>query len=175
MTRIGAVCLLVASAVLVVHAGEPARTAAVKKLATELADATRKGDYDRVIDHTHDAIVKDLGGREKAISGIETLMKSLMAKGVTLKGYQVGDPGKFYTEGGNTFVVVPTVMELGFPGGKAVSKSYLLGISTDGGKTWKFADGAGMADRANRERVLPKLPAELQLPALEPPVITKDK
>ena len=59
-------------------------------------------------------------------------------------------------------------------GGKAVSKSYLLGISSDGGKTWKFADGAGLDKKESRDKTLPKLPAELQLPMIEPPAITKD-
>jgi hypothetical protein len=99
----------------------------------------------------------------------------LKAQGIAFKSYNVGDPGEFMSEGNNTFVIVPTVLELTFTGGKAIGKSYLLGISSDEGKTWKFGDGAGLAKKESRDRILPKLPAKLKLPAIEQPEITKDK
>ena len=51
-------------------------------------------------------------------------------------------PGDFYTEGDNTFVIVPETVEIQLPKDKMEVKSYLLGISADDGKTWKFLDGA---------------------------------
>jgi hypothetical protein len=84
-------------------------------------------------------------------------------------------PGEFLTEGDYTFVVVPTKLDMTIPCGKAVAKSYLLGISPDGGKTWKFVDGSGMENKEFREKGLPKLPAKLKLPVKEMPEITKDK
>ena len=154
-------------------AQEPSK-AAVKKLADEVGTATIKGDYAKIIDVTHEGIVKKLGGREEGVKIIEKGMKELVAKGFTFTKYTVSDPGNFHTEGANTFVVVPSVLEMKSPTGKVLAKSYLLGISPDGGKTWKFADGAGMANKELRESMLPKMPAALKLPDPQPPEIVKD-
>lgn len=167
------VCFLVLG--LAVQAGDAPSSAVVKRLAQELGTATMRGDYAKVIDGTYDRIVEELGGREKAIKVIETGMRKLRAKGITFKAYKVGDPGEFHREGNNTFVVVPTVLEMSAPGNKLIGKSYLLGISGDGGKTWKFADGAGMDRKEVREKVLPKLPAKLKLPAKEAPKVVSEK
>jgi len=159
-----------------VGAEETPRSGAVKKLAQELGASTLKGDFGKVIDHTYPTLVKEIGGREKAIQATEALMKQMNAKGITIKAYTVGDPGEFLTEGGNTFVVIPTSMEMAFPGGKVKAKSYLLGISSDEGKTWKFADGAGiMKHKDALEKLLPKLPVKLKLPEQDKPEIIKDK
>jgi hypothetical protein len=160
---------------LVVQAGNAPSTAVVKRLAQELGTATIRGDYAKVIDGTYDKIVQELGGREKAIKVIESGMRKLRAKGITFKAYKVGDPGDFHREGNNTFVVVPTVLEMSAPGNKLIAKSYLLGISGDGGKNWKFVDGAGMDKQEVRERVLPKLPPKLKLPAKEAPKVVGEK
>lgn len=147
---------------------------AVKKLADEVGQATMKGDYAKVIDMTHPGLVKALGGREKAIQTAKDAMAQVAKQGITLKSFTTGDPEEFFVEGKNTFVVVPNSVVMNFPGGKLVGKSFLLGISDDDGKTWKFAEGSGLHDTKENEKSLPKFPAKLKLPAKEPPVITKD-
>jgi len=114
-----------------------------------------------------------MGGRENAVKASEKLMKSAAALGVVLKAYKVGEAGEFLTEGGNMFVVVPTSSEMATTNGTLVRKSYLLGISSDGGNTWTFADGVGLDKKEYRDKVLPKLPAKLKLPAKEKPQIIK--
>jgi hypothetical protein len=174
MPKTGLVCLVLAVSCLTLNAAQPEK-AAVKKLAQEMGDATVKGDYAKLIEHTHDGVVKALGGREAAIKGVETAMKLMKNQGIALKSFTVGEPGEFSTEGANTFVVVPTSIEMTMPGGNALTKSYVLGISSDGGKSWKFADGAGMDNKEKRDLILPKLPANLALPPKQNPEIFKDK
>jgi hypothetical protein len=171
MGRLSAACITVAISSFAISADEPPKTAAVKKLAEAMGDATTKGDYAKVIDHTYDGIVKALGGRAEAIETMKATMKQLTDKGFTIKLYKVGDPGDLLTEGGNTFVIVPTIMEMATPKGKVVGKSYLLGIASDAGKTWKFVDGSGMDNKEFRDRVLPKLPPKLKLPEKQKPEI----
>jgi hypothetical protein len=169
---IAAVCLVGACGW--ASAQKPLEPAEIKKLAQGLGDATIKGEYDKVIDSTHDGLVKMLGGRDKAIEATKTAMKGVAEKGVTISKYTVGDPGEQVTEGANTFTVLTTVTELKAPVGKIVSKGYLLGISADGGKTWKFADGAGLQNAKVRETALPKLPEKLKLPEPSKPEVVKD-
>jgi hypothetical protein len=59
------------------------------------------------------------------------------------------------------------------PKGKFIVKSYLLGISSDNGKTWKFVDGAGLDDKITGG--LPKLPAKLKLPEKQKPEQIEEK
>ncbi|OWK40794.1 hypothetical protein [Fimbriiglobus ruber] len=173
MNRISIVCLAVVVSGLPVWAAEPSKEA-VRKLAAEVGDATVAGDYAKVIDNTYPTLVKELGGRDKALAAAEAAMKQLAAKGFAIKKYEVGEPDKFYTEGDNTFVVLPAVLHMALPVGKIRTKSYLLGISSDGGKTWKFLDGTSLQRKEFRERVLPKMPADLKLPEMSKPEIEKN-
>lgn len=150
--------------------------ASVIKLATEMSDAIRKNDYTKVLDSTYPGVVKQMGGRDKALAQIETGMKQLKEQGIVFKDSKLGEPSEFYPEGSNLFVVIPTKNEMAFPKGKLISKSYLLGISSDSGKSWTFVDGAGMANKAAMLKILPKLPAKLVLPAeVEPEIIPNAK
>lgn len=95
--------------------------------------------------------------------------------GFLLTKYEVGDPGRFHTQGDNTFVIIPATAEMKFSAGKIITNSYLLGISSDSGKSWKFVDGQGLADTNGRDSVLPPMPATLTLPIVGKPKITKDE
>lgn len=145
---------------------EPPELAIVRNLARVMGNATLQGDYAKVIDHTFEGIVHELGGRDEAIKQTEAAMKLVTAQGFELKSYEIGPIGDLHAEGDNTFIVVPTEIKMGSPKGESTLNGYLLGISPDAGKTWKFVDGYGMNDDI-RERVLPKLPASLVLPRIQ--------
>ncbi|WP_020470112.1 hypothetical protein [Zavarzinella formosa] len=157
------------------RADETSNAAEAKKLASLLAEATKAGDYAKVIDHTYPAAVEFAGGREKAISLIEAAMKKVKEDGIVIKEISVGEPGEFFTEGKNTFFVIPLKTVMTVPAGTVRSKSYLLGISPDDGKTWTFMDGVGLQNPLIWDKVLPKMPEKLQLPVREKPEFTKDK
>lgn len=147
----------------------------VKKLAQEIGAAMMKGDAVGVIDHTYPGVIDFIGGRDKAIQATQDAMKAIADKGFAFKSLTVDDPGKFFVEGANTFVVVPTTIEMTFPDGRVKARSYLLGISADHGKTWKFVDGSGVSrDARGRDQMLPKLPPGLKLPESSKPEIIKD-
>lgn len=175
MTRTSGACVLFLAVCWNALADEPARATVVKKLAEDIGDATLKEDFAKVIDHTLDTLVKELGGREKAIKAASAMFKQMKAEGLKMKAFKVGEPGDLLGEGSHTFVVVPTTLELAVPGGNVIGKSYLLGISPDMGKTWRFADGSGLDDKDFRDRVLPKLPAKLKLPEKGKFEFIKDK
>jgi hypothetical protein len=175
MARFGFVGFLLTIGCLVAAAGEPSKSVNAKKLAEAVAQAMIRGDYAKVIDLTYDKLVKELGGREAAIKATEAAMKEMANRGVTMKSYRVGEPSEIMTEGTNTFVVVPTTMEIKIPAGTAISRDYLLGISTDGGRSWRFADGSQLHTKQQRERWLPKLPPNLKLPEKQKVEIIKDK
>ena len=79
---------------------------------------------------------------------LATLLASLI--GIALggiAGYYGGWADPLIMRFGDMFGILPATLQMSFPQGTLTQKSYLLGISTDKGKTWKFADGAGMDAR----------------------------
>jgi hypothetical protein len=158
-----------------VAAQEESRSAVAKKKAQEIGEAIKAEDYAKVIDLTYSKVVETMGGREKMIDALKDGMKELKEKGFKFRSLEVGEPGEILSEGSNTFVVVPTTTEMMAPGGKIVVKSYLLGISTDGGKAWTFVDGNGIGTVEKREQILPKLPEKLKLPDAHDPKFIKDE
>ncbi|MDP7034633.1 MAG: hypothetical protein QF752_09095 [Planctomycetota bacterium] len=171
-----ALSLLVVVCILA-HGDEPPTKHNVRELAKELGAATIQGDYAKVIDHTYGSVVELMGGRNVAIEILAKQMEKMKAEGLIIKEYRVGEPGEFLTEGENTFVIVPSSMKMAMPGGKILSKSFLLGISSDKGKTWKFIDGSGLVKNGKEVRAkwLPRLPANLKFPELEAPKMIEDK
>lgn len=166
------ICLLVGlSPVFASATSHAADSAEIRKLAESIGEATIKGNSSKVIDQTFDKAVQILGGREKGISAMNSAMRRMRQSGVAIVGYKIGEPGPVMAEGKYSFCVVPATLEMNVPKARLVSKSYLLGISSDAGKTWKFLDGAGLKDLEMRNRVLPKLPAGLTLPEIPMPEI----
>src|SRR5262245_58883842 len=106
-----------------------------------------------------------MGGKEKVTERMKAESKRMSDQGVVIKSCKVGEPGEFVSGGGQTFVVVPTNIEMSAPGVKATVKSYVLGLSPDGGKSWSFIDGNGLRNEAARKELLPNLPEKLKLPA----------
>ena len=135
----------------------------IKSLAEEMGRSTIEEDYEAVIDRTFDPIVVGMGGREQAIEKTKQSMHRLKQQGFIIKTFDAGQPGELRTEGTNKFVVVPTTMVMTLPDGKSTIKSFLLGISADGGKTWEFVNGSSI-DRTKKQDWLPKLPADLSFP-----------
>ena len=60
-----------------------------------------------------------------------------------------------------------------FPAGKIVSKSFLLAIYEDKGKTWKFVDGQGLSNEGLKKRL--SIPPKLEIPEVEKPRVIRKK
>ena len=65
----------------------------VKKLVEKMRDATLKDDYETIIDLTHPKVVKEMGGRDKALDAAKQIMKELRAKGFKVTSFAAGEPG----------------------------------------------------------------------------------
>ena len=148
---------------------KPLTKSEVKQLVEKIGRATLAGDMDTVIDSTYPAIIDAIGGRKKMVVTMEKIAKDMKANGLAFASYDVGEPGDFQTEGGNTFTVVPSKLEITGADTKMVIDSFLLGISPNGGRSWTFIDGGGLKDKKVADKVLPKLPAGLRLPQVNEP------
>jgi len=166
--------LLLATAPVALRADEKSDVAKAVEQAKLVAKAVLEGDYAKVADSTHPKVVEIMGGREKMIETTKTIMKSLKDQGISINSHSVGKAETPVVDGKFTYLVIPTTMVLKTEGMKITVESYLLGMSTDGGKTWLFVDGSGMDNPMVKDKVFPKLPDGLKLPAKKDPTITKD-
>ena len=167
-------CLVALAVLAPAWAEEKIDTARVEERARALGKAFLDADWAKVADATHPRVIELAGGRDKMIEVVETGMKQIKAQGFSFTAYKVGTAQAPVAGGKTTYVVVPTSLEIAGPGSRIVTDSYLLGVSGDGGKTWAFADGAGLSDPAKRKAVFPDLPEGLKLPDRKPPKVTKD-
>ncbi|MHB1425427.1 MAG: hypothetical protein ACYC3I_19830 [Gemmataceae bacterium] len=144
-----------------------------KAKAEEIAQATVKGDYGKILDLTYPELVKRGGGRAKLIESMTEEMKDWKSRGIVFRSAKVGATAKVVPGGDKLFSVVPLGLELKVPGGILSVSSFLLGISSDKGKTWSFING----DKAHEEvvkKMLPDLPPMLKLPERKKPVFKND-
>jgi hypothetical protein len=110
-----------------------------------------------------------MGGRETAID----ILKSVEKMGVAILGVRMGVPSDFQNGGADLYTVIPTEIEARVPSGRMIGKSFMLGISSDQGKTWFFVEGAQL-NEDNVKSIFPNFPPAPKLPAKTPPVVTKN-
>lgn len=149
--------------------------ARIKQGAGKVAKATMAGDWTTVADSTYGKVVEQMGGREKMLSDMKIVMTQLKEQGMAITSFNVGNPGEPVFDGGRIFSVIPVSLELSGQKGRLHSKGYLLAISEDKGKSWKYVDGSGMANKTIKEKIFPKLPAKLKLPEIQKPVFEPKK
>jgi hypothetical protein len=143
----------------------------VKSRVEAMNTALIRGEYAKLADLTHPKAVEENGGREKMIAAVKDAMQALKAKGIVIRGAKVDLPTGFASAGGEMFTVVPFSLEVTAPGQKITQRTFVIGVSGDGGKTWTFINGdLGVA---KVKQLLPNLPKGLKLPENQPPVVEK--
>ena len=165
--------MLFASSVL---AAEDAKLSAALKQAQECGDATVKGDYEKLVDLTHPAVVKLAGGKEKMIDLLKKSIGEMKDQGIIFESSKSSAADSYIRSGTALFCVIPTVVKLKVEK-KSETKSekkrltlpsFLLGVSNDDGKTWKFLDGA--QGEPGLRKLVPEIPKDLKFPEKAKPV-----
>lgn len=155
-------------------ADTPEKTA--QRKANEVAQATVKGDFEKITDYTYPKVIDDMGGREKMIAAMRTGLKDMNTRGIIFLSAKVDDAAPVVPGGDDIYTIVPFTLEIKVPNGRLTTKSFFLGISSDKGKTWTFVDGSGISnDRLKAKTLLPNLPTKLKLPQQKKPDFHKDK
>ncbi len=137
--------------------------------ASQLRQATIQPDHDLMTRLTHPAVVQGMGGEARFKEQLAEIVADMNRKGFGITDLILGEPSELVEGRGKLYAVVPDEIRLSGPeGASGVKPSFLIGESADGGNTWKFIDGAGVAgDRAKLRRVLPDFPDSLALPPLQ--------
>jgi hypothetical protein len=148
-------------------------TTAFKKQAARFAAATFNGDHKTVIDLTYPALIELSGGREMMQKLITDKIESIRKRGITKFDGSVGSPGKFYKAGNQIHCLIPEYIIFKMPKGHYTGQSYLLGVSDDKGKHWKFLDVGNMPPTI-LHKLLPNFNNSLVIPESGKPVYFAD-
>jgi hypothetical protein len=147
-------------------------TAAIQKEAQKCAKAIMANDHTGVLTYTHERIISRMGGKEAARGLLQKGVEEMKAKGLGIEDTKIGTPQPPQKIGTWLVAVVPETLTLRMPSAKVQQESYLLGISTDEGHTWKFID-LGPITEDQLFGVLPELKGQFAMPAKKQPVVEK--
>lgn len=149
-----------------------ARAALIKEQAREMSRAFIAEDFEAVFDATYPKIFELAGGRGQLLAALKADAAGWKAQKIKVASYEVGEPGEVKSAGAKLVAVVPTEMKMDFPGTLYTLKSYLLAISEDGGKVWKFVGGANL-NKEVLKLLVPEAVGVVELPKVGQPVAEK--
>ena len=141
----------------------PADAAALVALIKELNEAIGRGDPEPIIKHTHPAILRLAGSRQKFEEAVRASVKAFA--GFRFEDCAVGAPSAPVRAGDQEIVFVPLVIVMRIEKNRVRSEGFMVGIRTVGTTAWACLDGSGFAKQpALFAQVFPGLPADLKLP-----------
>jgi hypothetical protein len=140
----------------------------LRKSAETMVDHFRRGQLDEYIAFVHPKIIQMLGGKEKMIAGLKSRISEMKDDGFSFKAVTVGAPSKILSAEGELQAVISQTIELENPDGVLTTKSSLIAVSNDLGKTWHFIDSGGKT-LSELKKVFKTLSDELAIPVKTEP------
>ena len=144
----------------------------VKAKVEEINNALIKEDFAKIVDLTYPKVTELIGGREKMISVLKSGVQGMRANKFEFRSAKVKEPSDPVEAGSDLYIVVPFLLEMKAPGGKLLQDTFVIGVSSDRGKTWTFVNGD--LEIKIVKQVLPNLPEQLKLPKKQKPVFEKE-
>jgi hypothetical protein len=162
-----ALLLLLASAAVAQTQLTEAATKQLHAQAEESSRAFMEGNYERLADFTHPKVVELMGGREKMAEFVRKGMADMKTQGFeTLSYTPATEPTQVLREGGKLYAILPAKLRMRTPDGVVfVSESFMIALSNDDGKNWKFVSGA-TADATRLKLLMPEVADKLKLPTV---------
>jgi hypothetical protein len=146
--------------------------ALIKEQARKMSQAFLAGDFETLLDATYPKILELSGGRAKMLEVLKAEVAKWEAQKIKILSYEAGEPGEVKSAGAKLVSVVPAELKMEFPDLFFTQKSFMLAISADGGKAWKFVSGANLNEQALKVLV-PEAVGVITLPKAVEPVIEK--
>jgi hypothetical protein len=139
--------------------------------AERMTQATLREDHATIAELTHPRVVSELGGKERFIERVAAITADMKSSGYAITGVRLSRPADLMEDEGIFYAIVPYDLSMTGPDGmKGESQSFFVGVSLDGGDSWKFVDGAAIAgDREKLKIVMKRFPDRLVLPPVQEP------
>jgi hypothetical protein len=142
------------------------RQANAKQGAEAVGAATASGDYAAVVDATYPPVIQLAGGRERMLKTMSGPAAQSADQEFKITGTTMGDVKQEVKDGSRFYAVINGRMRMTGPRGVLLSSIQTLGISEDGGRTWKYI---AVVNPDDVRRVIPTLSASLELRKQGPP------
>ena len=144
----------------------------IKQQATEMSEATVKGDYSLVIKYTYPKLIEFIGGVEKMKDIMTKGTEQMNAQGMTIEKVIIGEIGKIFVAGDELHCIIPEKITMKLKDGHLLINSNLLAVSKNKGKNWYFVD-CNMG-KGQLVQLFPKFNNELIIPEKQTPIKTND-
>jgi hypothetical protein len=140
---------------------EAEKSALLRSQAQAYLDALENGDFEVLADRSVPEILAQPGGREKFIATMENLTVAMKKDGLKSTSLTAQQPEKIVDTTEGVFAAIPYTFKVSIQRKPPQDHtSRLIGVSRDGGKIWKFAEGTS---KTRLKYLIPDLPSELLL------------
>jgi hypothetical protein len=109
----------------------------------------------------------DAGGRAGLRAVVARTANEMAGEGVHVEAVDYDLPRDFAVGGARLFAIVPERLRMRVPEGHLLQRDFEIGVSDDGGASWKFV--AGSVSREDLLRTFPEFPQGLALPLIPKP------
>lgn len=151
----------------------PKQLSNAKQQAQLLANAAINKEYATVVKYTHPALVKNMGGAAKMQQKLPEIDKKLTQSGVSIKSVTIGDVLSIIKVKNEFICSLLQTSEMKMQMGRIIVKTTVIGVSTDNGITWVFADATGR-DRTALQKIIPNLNDKVIIAKREEPKFLTD-
>lgn len=121
----------------------------------------------------HPTITNMMGGEAKMAEVVKNAVQQTEKNGLIAVQIKIGEPSKIVSTNNELETIIPETTKFKTAKGFYNDTSYLLAISTDNGKTWRFVDTNGRT-WAQVKAVFPNLSNQLVMPVKGKPVFSKN-
>lgn len=133
----------------------------IRAAANTMLQSFKNHDYSGFVKFNNTNLVAMMGGENEFAAYLRQEMDAM--KGVEFSQMQAGSVIRLITKASPMQCIVEQFSELRVNGQPISSVSHLVGVSTDGGKTWRFAD-ANTASEEEIKSIIPNLSPLIIIP-----------
>jgi hypothetical protein len=125
--------------------------------------------YEKFANYIYPGIIKIGGGKDKLIAATKKSYEDMAKDGFSIADVTLGEFSTILKSGTTLQAVIEEKLKIKFKQGHMVSKSYLIAVSEDGGKTWTFIDTSNKTLEQVRQ-LFPLVSTKLVIPKKEDPL-----
>lgn len=141
----------------------------LKEQAAIMGAAFTAGDYASFARFTYPKILTALGGQAKLAEILKKNETDMKSQGMTISKISFDEPTTIIKTKTELQSTIAQHTEIKYRGGRAVSTSTLIGISTNNGADWTFIDSSNK-DLPTLRKIVPTLSPQITIPPVQPPV-----
>ena len=142
----------------------------LKMQASKMGASFVSGDYKSFSSYTYPVILKLMGGATNMAAVLAKSTIDMKAQGMIVNNISFDEPSKVIKSGKELQATIAQHTEIRLKqGGRLVSTSTLIAVSTNNGINWTFIDTSNKNITTLR-KALPNLSAAITIPAQQPPL-----